>query len=119
MSSKVLGVRYEPGSEGNWDYRLAFTDQTGTTYRLKIVDLTWQYYCDSLRNENMTPTEVASRISKDLENRKVYLRVGLSRGWKKFPERCYLQITGIYTFPDYLAGKNFSHFSRKEARSYP
>jgi hypothetical protein len=27
-----------------------------------------------------------------------------------------LQITGIYTFPDYLEGKNFSHFSRKEVR---
>jgi hypothetical protein len=116
MPTKVLGVRYEPGSEGNWDYRLAFTDQTGTTYRLKIVDLTWQYYCDNLRNEDTTPNEIASQIRKTLENRKIYLRIGLARGWKKFPERCYLQITGIYTFPDYLEGKNFSHFARKEAR---
>ncbi len=116
MPSRVLDVRYEPGAEGNWDYRLAFTDQTGTTYRLKIVDLTWQYYCDSLRDEVTMPKEIASQISKDFEQRKVYLRIGLARGWKKFPERCYLQITGIYTFPDYLEGRNFSHFSSKEVR---
>ena len=115
LPSRGLDVRYEPGIEGNWDYRLTFTDQTGTTYRLKIVDLTWQYYCDSLRNEDTTPKEIAGQISKDLENRKVYLRIGLARGWKKFPERCYLQITGIYTFPDCLCGKNFSYFSGKEA----
>jgi hypothetical protein len=118
IPTKILALRYEPGVEGNWDYRLAFTDQTGTTYRLKIVDLTWQYYCASLRDEETTPKEIASQTSKNLENRKVYLRIGLARGWKKYPERCYLQITGIYTFPDYLGGKNFSHFSRKEASEF-
>ena len=94
---------------------MGFIDQEGTSYRLKIVDLTWQYYCDSLRDETNAPKEIAARITKDFENRQIYLRIGLSRGWKKFPERCYLQITGIYTFPDYLEGKNFSHFSRTEA----
>jgi hypothetical protein len=114
VPSKVLGVRYEPGSEGNWDYRITFTEQNGSSYRLKIVDLTWQYYCDSLRDETNTPKEIADSLTKDLENRQIYLRIGLARGWQKFPERCYLQITGIHTFPDYLNGKNFSHFSRKE-----
>lgn len=116
VPAKVLGVKYEPGSEGNWDYRLSFMDQTGKSYRLKIVDLTWQYYCASLRDEDTAPKEIAAQIAKDFENQKIYLRIGLARGWKKFPERCYLQITGVYTFPDYLEGKNFSHFSRKEAR---
>ena len=59
--------------------------------------------------------EAALYLDHNLENQKVYLRIGLAHGWKKFPERCYLQITGIYTFPDYLGGKNFSHYSRKEA----
>jgi hypothetical protein len=112
----VLEVKYAPGAEGNWDYRLGFIDQKGTSYRLKIVDLTWQYYCDSLRDESTAPKEIADRITKDFAKRHIYLRIGLSRGWNKFPERCYLQITGIYTFPDYLDGRNFSHFSRKEAR---
>jgi len=28
-------------------------------------------------------------------------------GLERVPDRCYLQITGIYTFPDYLDGKTF------------
>jgi hypothetical protein len=40
----------------------------------------------------------------------LYLRIGLARGWDEQPDRCYLQITGIYTFPDYLAGKTFDDF---------
>jgi hypothetical protein len=38
------------------------------------------------------------------------LRIGLARLWEKFPDRCYLQITGIYTFPDYLRGRTFTDF---------
>jgi hypothetical protein len=34
--------------------------------------------------------------------------------WQKFPERCYLQITGIYTFPDYLKGRTFIDFRTKD-----
>jgi len=116
IPASVLEIKYEAGMEGNWDYRLAFLDATQKAYRLKIVDLTWQYYCDSLRDSITTQQEIAHHITQDLTNRKIYLRIGLARGWKKFPERCYLQITGIYTFPDYLGGRNFSHFSRKEAR---
>jgi hypothetical protein len=119
IPAKVLGVKYEPGAEGNWDYRLSFIDSAGTSYRLKIVDLTWQYYCASLINQAATPRDIASKVSQDLDQRKVYLRIGLARGWQKFPERCYLQITGLHTFPDYLEGKNFSHFSNLEARKTP
>lgn len=45
----------------------------------------------------------------------VYLRIGLARGWKKYPDRCFLQITGVYTFPDYLDGKIFADFISKKA----
>jgi hypothetical protein len=99
---------YEPGPEGSWDYRLIFADGQGEFYRLKITDLTWHYYCDSLRGEANDPTRIASTLTTTLKSSKVYLRIGLSRGWKKFPDRCYLQINGIYTFPDYLKGKTFA-----------
>jgi hypothetical protein len=42
--------------------------------------------------------------------RAVYLRIGLARGWEKYPDRCYLQVTGIYSFPDYLGGKTLCDF---------
>ncbi len=38
-----------------WDYRLSFEDSKGETYRLKITDLTWHYYCDNLRAQGETP----------------------------------------------------------------
>lgn len=109
-SLEIHEVRYEMGMEGVWDYRLCFYDGSNQYYRLKITDLTWQYYCNHLKDEKNTPIDVARRITEDLKKREIYLRIGLARGWKKFPERCYLQITGIYTFPDYLEGKNFSLF---------
>ena len=46
-----------------------------------------------------------------LKSRKVYLRLGLARGWHKYPDRCYIQITGVYTFPDYLEGHTFAAYA--------
>ncbi len=100
-----------------WDYRLTFTDPRGDTYRLKITDLTWQYYCQSLRNEKRDPAKIALELTTILQKRDVFLRIGLARGWKEYPDRCYLQITGIYTFPDYLNGKTFADFQLKQGVS--
>jgi hypothetical protein len=94
-----------------WDYRLSFEDPKGETYRLKITDLTWHYYCDSLRAQGETPAGIADKLTDNLKSRTVYLRIGLSRGWKKYPDRCFLQVNGIHTFPDYLEGKIFADFT--------
>ncbi len=104
---------YEQGVEGAWDYRLIFEDGEGKLYRLKITDLTWHYYCDSLRGENRTPTQISEELTDRLTSSEVFLRIGLARGWKKFPDRCYLQVNGIQTFPDYLEGKTFVDFAPK------
>lgn len=54
-------------------------------------------------------------LAKVLGASDVYLRIGLARGWDKLPDRCYLQITGIYTFPDYLGGREFVDFAPSAA----
>jgi hypothetical protein len=33
-----------------------------------------------------------------LKEQTVYLRVGLARGWDRQPDRCYLQVTGVYGY---------------------
>jgi hypothetical protein len=91
-----------------WDYRLSFDDLKGETYRLKITDLTLHYYCDNLRAQGETPAGIAEKLTRELESRTSYLRIGLSRGWKKYPGRCFLQVNGVHTFPDYLEGKIFA-----------
>lgn len=109
--SSIQRVIYEPGEDGNWDYRLVFSDRFGNDFRLKITDLTWQYYCQSIRGPELSPAQIARKLTQTLRKHKVYIRIGLARGWKKFPERCYLQVTGIFTFPDHLDGKIFADFA--------
>jgi hypothetical protein len=107
---KVIKVIYASGEEGTWDYRLNFIDGEEKFYKLKITDLTWHYYCDSLRETGLEPVQIAEKMTAFLQSHQVYIRIGLARGWKKYPERCYLQINGIFTFPDYLSGKTFADF---------
>jgi hypothetical protein len=100
---------YGPGFDaGAWDYRLQFYDQAGCFYSLKITDLTWHRYCDSLRGPGRQPPEIAAHLTQLLRTRKVLLRVGLSRGWAERKGRCYLQINGVYTSPDYLDGRTLA-----------
>jgi hypothetical protein len=56
------------------------------------------------------PADIAATLTQQLKKCSGYLRVGLSRGWKKFPGRCFLQVTAIHTFPDYLHGRTFADF---------
>jgi len=92
-----------------WDYRVSFFDASDTYYQLKIVDLTFQAYIDHQR-------VCCHRTSEEIEEfanryvfsgREIFIRIGLARGWANYPERCYLQITGVYTFPDYLDHRCF------------
>ncbi len=108
---KAIGrVEYGPGPQGTWDYRVLFKDHADKWYRLKVVDLTWLYYCASLRGEDTQPAQIAEQLTRLLRRRRTWLRIGLTRGWKEYPDRCFLQITAIHTFPDYLEGKVFADF---------
>jgi hypothetical protein len=107
-----MQVRYAERDGGKWDYRLRFTDPAGESYSLSVTDLAFRYLLDHLRDHKGYAPEGASKLLTDYFNRaKVYLRLGLSRGWERHPDRCYLQITGVHTFPDYLRGKCFADFA--------
>ena len=111
----IAAATYSAGEDGTWTYRLGFYDQAGQFYRLKITDLTLNAYCGSLRGPDHEPKDIAARLTQLLKSRRVYLRIGLSRKWAKFPGRCYLQLNGIYTFPDYLDGMTFADFRPQAA----
>jgi hypothetical protein len=116
---KILEAIYSSDEERTWDYRLVLIDNEGKRYRLKITDLTWQYYCNNLRGPDRDPAKIAAELTETLRSSQVYLRIGLARGWKKFPDRCYLQITGVYTFPDYLDSKTFADFAPPRSKKTP
>lgn len=83
---------------GRWDYRLRFRDGAGEVFQLAVVDLAFRTQLDALRDSGMAPHAVADAMRDGLRGQQVYLRVGLARGWDKHPERCYVQLTGVYGF---------------------
>jgi len=87
--------------DGRNDYRLLFTDVAGNQYRIKVVDDRFQSFSDQLFKLNKNIDKTRSEILQRLQSKEIFLRVGLARGWASYPTRCYLQITGVYTFPDY------------------
>lgn len=110
LSKQISRVLYSYRSEGErWDYRIWFTDQADQEYRLAITDLTFRTACDHLRTrKEWTVAKVSEWLTGFLGERDVYLRIGLARGWEKHPDRCYIQAGGVYSFPDYLGGKNLA-----------
>ncbi len=83
---------------GRWDYRLRFRDGGGAMYQLAVVDLAFRRQLDLLRDSGLAPAAAAAAMRDGLGEQRVYLRVGLARGWDKHPDRCYLQLTGVYGF---------------------
>ncbi len=97
--------------DGKWDYRISFTDCAGYPYRLRVTDLAFRYYVDHLREvQGVECDQIGIRLEHQLQNSTVYLRIGLARGWGEHPDRCYLQINGVYSFPDYLGEHCFADF---------
>jgi len=102
-----------------WDrklkYKLSFRDSTGAIFSRPVTDLTFQELCFKRVKSDGNPrlsvsTELTSMMKKA---DRVYLRIGLARPWAQpgtTELKCYLQVTGVYTFPDYLNGKTFADF---------
>jgi hypothetical protein len=107
--------------EGHWDYRLNFVDQSGSDYRLKVVDLSFQTFIDHIRICHKASIKKIESFSlkQIFSNRQIFLRIGLARGWANYPERCYLQITGVYTFPDYLDHHCFQEYQSEIDATIP
>lgn len=104
--------------ERGWDYRVSFFDGNDEFYKLKIVDLTFQAFIDHQRICCQKSSEEIEEFvnQKIFSGRNIYIRIGLARGWADYPTRCYLQITGIHTFPDYLDHRCF-HDLNNEIRA--
>jgi hypothetical protein len=95
--------------------RLTFQDSTGCIFNRPASDLAlWNRCFNEVRSKNRTQTRVSKELLDLLKGTdRLYLRLGLARPWpqsESTEKRCYLQVTGVYTFPDYLEGKSFADF---------
>jgi len=96
---EIENVIYQHYPErGRWDYRMRFRDAADEVYQLAVVDLAFRRQLDLLRSGGIAPEAAAAAMCDGLREQQVYLRVGLTRGWAKHPDRCFLQLTGVYGF---------------------
>ncbi len=110
-NANIISVQL-PEWGGRLKYRLFFEDNTGKVFDCPVSDLTFRELCyKRVKRDNQPHLTVSSELTTLLRNAgRVYLRLGLARSWIQphtTESRCYLQVTGIYTFPDYLKGKTF------------
>ncbi len=101
-SVKVLGVNYSVKEDGTYKYRITFSDMSGEVYDLPVTDCAFRRYCDRMRVlEGRSTGAIGLELQQRLDQRETFLRVGLTRPFAKMHNRCYLQVSGIHTFPDY------------------
>ncbi len=109
-----LGADQYKGDERG--YRLSFHDSSGQAFwRLSITDLSLRYYVDHQHTQKgIALPKIAAHLQRWFQNAETWLRLGLTRPWQPADEDrawCFLQVTGIYTFPDYLHGACFADFA--------
>ena len=113
--SHLKEIRFSRREEANqlrFGFRVQFRDEAGCSHLLPVTDLAFRRYCVRQCEEwQIDCQELSNRLTHTLQQASaLFLRVGLARGWQKHPERCYVQITGVYSFPDYLGGRCFANF---------
>jgi len=111
MPRQIERVRYEQSlyEQNKWRYKIKFLDQRGENFDLQVTDLAFRAFCDTRRTRHgQSEKRIGSWLTWYLHKNETFFRIGLAREWEeKRPGCCYLQITGVYTFPDYLEGKTY------------
>ena len=94
--------------------RLAFEDESGAVHeRFPVNDLAFRGMFDKLSSSRLNLPAAANEVFSNLKRAdRVYLRIGLARPTVigEYEEACWAQVTGVYTFPDYLGGKTWADF---------
>lgn len=88
--------------EGKYKYRITFSDSNGEIYDLPVTDCAFRKHCDKKRiQKQKCMKSIGDELQQKFNQIEVFLRVGLARPFLLRENRCYLQISGIHTFPDY------------------
>lgn len=101
MASEVIDIKYSLTKHERYDYRMKFSDATGEVYDLPITDLAFRDYCGGQRLQGHATDVISHELKCRLSESRVFVRVGLARPFAKMYNRCYLQVSGVYAFPDY------------------
>jgi len=91
----ILEDQFKPGK-----IKLSFTDASGRNFRyLAITDRGFFDFAE--KHQQDSEMDKLRRFLRDQDE--IYLRIGLSRSFAAQDGRkgCWLQVNGLYSFPDY------------------
>jgi len=122
QAKSIENFTYKLNRWGKWQYRLSFTDAAGELFEdIPITDLALRCYADNLQEtQDLSSEQISEKLTLLFSGSQAWLRLGLTRPFDKNEKGeawCYLQVNGIYTFPDYLEGKCFADF--QNPTTYP
>ena len=94
--------------------RMDFEDESGELHeRFPVNDLAFRGLFDELAGQHTSEQRAAETLLDRIRDAdRVYLRVGLARPTEigDYEKACWVQVTGVYTFPDYLEGRTWADF---------
>jgi hypothetical protein len=96
--SALTAVEVRRPVDGDLRTYITFADASGARFRLPVTDLAMYHRWAAVHDQTRNDLQLASDIRRDLAGWDLIVRVGLARNWEKHPNRCHLQITGVYTF---------------------
>lgn len=118
---RVEDVIFRVSPHGKDIYRLQFEDEAGEHFQLPVTDLAFRMHLDAhLARDGLSRPAAARQVRQRLTTADdVFLRLGLTRPWEEHPDRCQMQINGVYSFPDYLDGRCFADFIEQPVVEVP
>ena len=95
-------------------FRMDFQDESGDLHqRFPVNDLAFRGLVSNLADQQKSVQRAAEILLRRFKGAdRIYLRIGLARPTVigNYEEACWVQVTGVYTFPDYLNGRTWGDF---------
>lgn len=107
---RKLTFRLREKKSGGLRHSLSFFDDRQTSYQnIPVTDLALRYWAIARFGQGDSLPSLSDWLTRQLNAAQhVYLRLGLGREYKgKF----WLQVNGVYSFPDWLEGRCFADFA--------
>jgi len=107
ITIKVKNVSFfeyseKPKELEGYNYRIAFSDMIGDD--VSVTDSAVRKYCDNLRNQGKSYGFIGAELQRKLNQGDTFFRIGAGRRYDPMEgddKKCFLFVTGIYSFPDY------------------
>lgn len=108
--ARNIVFRLSEKKQGGFRHALSFSDDRGEVYQnIPVTDLALRAWARDRLRRGQTAASLSDWLSGQLNAaQQVFLRLGLGR---EYEGKYWLQVNGIYSFPDWLEGRCFADFA--------